>query len=109
MRRGMPWRKTGATHYHAQLGLLDKGRAIKGLVVCNCWDLEPLDLITSHPSGIWVKKFIQIHRENPTFLTLQGRDEVDDLENLESCELIWEKGVGFVTAPTQVPQHHQNR
>ena len=26
--------KTGATHYHAQLGLPDKGRAIKGLVVC---------------------------------------------------------------------------
>ena len=24
---------------HAQLGLPDKGRAIKGLVVCNSWDL----------------------------------------------------------------------
>ena len=23
----MPWPKTGATQYHAQLGLLDKGRA----------------------------------------------------------------------------------
>ena len=32
---GMPWPQTGATHYHAQLGLPDKGRAIKGLVVCN--------------------------------------------------------------------------
>ena len=32
--------KTGATQYHAQLGLPDKGRAIKGLVVCNSWDLE---------------------------------------------------------------------
>ena len=32
---------TGATHYHAQLGLPDKGRAIKGLVVCNSLDLEP--------------------------------------------------------------------
>ena len=31
----MPWPQTGATHYHAQLGLADKGRAIKGLVVCN--------------------------------------------------------------------------
>ena len=30
---GMPWLKTGATHYHAQLGLIDKGRAIKELVV----------------------------------------------------------------------------
>ncbi len=24
---GMPWPKTGATQYHAQLGLVDKGRA----------------------------------------------------------------------------------
>ena len=40
----MPWPKTGATKYHAQLGLQDKGRAIKGLVVCNNWDLDPLDL-----------------------------------------------------------------
>ena len=31
--KGMPWFKTGATHYQAQLGLLDKGRAIKELVV----------------------------------------------------------------------------
>ena len=30
----MPWSKTGATNYHAQLGLPDKGRAIKELVVC---------------------------------------------------------------------------
>ena len=37
--------KTGATHYHAQLELLDKVRAIKELVVRNIWDLEPLDLL----------------------------------------------------------------
>ena len=30
----MSWPKTGATYYHAKLGLPDKGRAIKGLVVC---------------------------------------------------------------------------
>ena len=30
----MPWPQTGATQYNAQLGLSDKGRAIKGLVVC---------------------------------------------------------------------------
>ena len=30
---GMPWLKTGATHYYAQLGFSVKGRAIKGLVV----------------------------------------------------------------------------
>ncbi len=35
----MPWHQTGATQYHSQLGLSDKGRAIKGLVVCNNWDL----------------------------------------------------------------------
>ena len=29
----MSWPKTGATHYHAQLGLSDKGHAIKELVV----------------------------------------------------------------------------
>ena len=44
----MPWPKTGATQHHAQLGLPDKGRAIKGLVVCNGWELEPR---TSKRSG----------------------------------------------------------
>ncbi len=38
----MPWPQTGATQYH---GLPDKGHAIKGLVVCINWDLEPLDLL----------------------------------------------------------------
>ncbi len=37
--------KTGATHYHAQLGLPDKDRAIKGLFVSNGLDLEPLNLL----------------------------------------------------------------
>ncbi len=32
--RRMPWPPTGATHYHAQLELPDKGRAIKGSVAC---------------------------------------------------------------------------
>ncbi len=40
----MPWPQTGGTQYHAQLGLPDKDCAIRGLVVCNKWDLEPLDL-----------------------------------------------------------------
>ena len=40
--RGMPWPETGATQYHAQLGLPDKDRAIKGLVVCNSWNQDPL-------------------------------------------------------------------
>ena len=40
----MPWPKTGATNYFAQLVLSDKGRAIKELVVCYNRDLESLDL-----------------------------------------------------------------
>ena len=39
----MPWSKTGATHYHAQLGLPDKDRATKTLVECFVLlDLIPL-------------------------------------------------------------------
>ncbi len=40
----MPWPQKGVTQYHALLGHTDKGRAIKGLVVCNNKDIEPLDL-----------------------------------------------------------------
>ena len=40
---------------------------------------------------------------------LQGRDEVDELENLDSCEHIWEKGVGFAQNTAQIPQQHYNR
>ena len=47
----MPLTQTGATHYHAQLGLPDRGRAIKGLVVCNSWDLEPLELLNGLALG----------------------------------------------------------
>ena len=47
----MPWPQTGATHYHVQLGLPDKGRAIKELVVCNSWDQEPLDLLEDILAG----------------------------------------------------------
>ena len=49
----MPWPQTGATHYHPQLGNPDKGRAIKGLVVCNSWDLEPLDLLNGLALGCY--------------------------------------------------------
>ena len=37
----MTWPKTGTTHYHAQLGLQGKGRAIKVLVVCYIVWLDP--------------------------------------------------------------------
>ncbi len=45
--------KTGAIHYHAQLGLPDKGRAINELVVCNSWDLEPWDLLNGLALGCY--------------------------------------------------------
>ncbi len=38
----MPWPQTAATHYHAQIGLPDKGRANKRLVVCFVVLLESL-------------------------------------------------------------------
>ncbi len=41
----MPCPQTVATQLNEQLGLLDIGRAINGLVVCNNWDLEPLGLL----------------------------------------------------------------
>ena len=39
----MPWIIKGATNYNTQLGLLDKGRAIKGSIVC--WLLKRKDYI----------------------------------------------------------------
>ena len=47
----MPLPKTGATQYHAQLGLQDKERAINGLVVSNSWDQEPWDLLNGLALG----------------------------------------------------------
>ncbi len=49
----MPWPHSGATQYYAQLGLPDKGQAINGLVVCNNWDLEPLDLLNGLALGCY--------------------------------------------------------
>ena len=49
----MPGPKTGAAQYHAQLGLQDKGRATKGLIICNSWDLEPLNLLNSLAIGCY--------------------------------------------------------
>ncbi len=47
----MSWPQTGATQYHAQLGLPDNGRTIKGLVVFNNYDLEPWDLLNDLTLG----------------------------------------------------------
>ncbi len=49
----MPWPKTGATQYHAEIGLPDIGRAIKGLIVCNNWDQQPLDLLNGLALGCY--------------------------------------------------------
>jgi hypothetical protein len=38
-----------------------------------------------------------------------AREEVDELRQLDSCEHIWEQGVGFVGTPGQVPSHHHHR
>ncbi len=53
MSRGMPWPLRGATQYYAHLGLPDKVRTIKGLIVCNNWDLEPLDLLNGLSLGCY--------------------------------------------------------
>ncbi len=37
--------KVGVIHLYVQLKFPDNIRAIKGLVVYNSWDLEPLDLL----------------------------------------------------------------
>ena len=49
----MSWPKTGATYYHVQLGRVDKDIAIKALVVCNDWDLEPLVLLNGLALGCY--------------------------------------------------------
>ena len=55
----MPWPQTGATQYNAQFGLPDKVRAIKGLLVFNDCDLEPVDLLNGMLSTIpWNMNYI---------------------------------------------------
>ena len=49
----MPWPQTGATQYHAHLGLPAKGRAIKGFVFFNDWNLEPLNLLNGMALGCY--------------------------------------------------------
>ncbi len=54
---GMSWPQIGTTQYRAQLGLQDKGRAIKGLVGYNNWDFGPAKrsgprLLSNIPWGI---------------------------------------------------------
>ncbi len=50
----MPCLKTGSIHYHAQLTLPERDRAIKGLVyVFNRWNLEPLILLNGLALGCY--------------------------------------------------------
>ena len=53
MTRGNALDQTGAIQYQTQIGLSDKVRAIKGLFVCNNWDLEPLDLLNGLALGCY--------------------------------------------------------
>ena len=39
----MPWPKSDASLYYAQLRLIDKGRKIKELVVCNNLDVSAIE------------------------------------------------------------------
>ena len=39
----------------------------------------------------------------------RSRDEVDELVNIDSCEYIWEKGVGCAQSMAQHSHHHHNR
>ncbi|VDM72686.1 unnamed protein product [Strongylus vulgaris] len=41
--------------------------------------------------------------------TVYSKEKVDDLASLETCELIWEAGVGFANKPSSSAQYDQNR
>ena len=48
-----PWPKIGAAHYHTQLGLPDKGHAIKVLVVCYVVCLGSIGWVFGQAQGAW--------------------------------------------------------
>ena len=51
--------KRNSVSYTPQGELPEKGRAITGLVVCNYWDLEPLDLLNILTLGCYPEVWIQ--------------------------------------------------
>ena len=73
----MPWPKTVATQYHAQLGLPDKGHAIKGLVVSNGWDLDPLNLLNSLALG-FLRYDFYVNSSFSTITRTQNRVECQE-------------------------------
>ena len=79
----MPGPQTGVTHYYAQLGLPDKGRAIKGLVVCNSWDIEPQDLLNGLALGCYPnrKKTFYFY-----FFSIKYRGERDQWSEIKTSE-----------------------
>ncbi len=88
--------QTGATQYHVQLELPDKGLANKGLDVCNDWDLEPLNLGCYQPSPeVCIIVFI--------ILTLM-RFEHHFLPQ-DSSQLHLQFFHGFPTPKTQILRH----
>ncbi|KAG8222878.1 hypothetical protein J437_LFUL003523 [Ladona fulva] len=46
-----------------------------------------------------------LERRNHSFI----QEKAEDLQSLDSCEYIWESGVGFATSPPRVAQHDSNR
>ncbi|XP_026678544.1 protein HID1 [Diaphorina citri] len=38
-----------------------------------------------------------------------GPDKAEDLQSIDSCEYIWERGVGFATSPARCPAHESAR
>ncbi len=79
--------ETGATQYHAQLGLPDKGCAIKGLVVYNSWDLEPLDLLNGLALGCYqpsLEVLIVLYRQAHTKCELNQENNKFYIKVLQS-------------------------
>ncbi len=77
--------KSGTTHYHANLGFLDKGCANKGLVVCNDLESHPFSLqkmlsqlriYSNYNLGTKITKvtFTVTKTTKGTFLNLKGTE-----------------------------------
>ncbi len=76
----MPWPKTGKSQYHAQLAHPDEGRAIKGLVVCNYSDREPLVLLIGLALGCY--------KPSPEVsIVLVGHFHYDRYNHIFNCRL----------------------
>lgn len=43
------------------------------------------------------------------FLCMFTQDKAEDLQAIDSCEYIWEAGVGFAHSPPRYPTHDSNR